>query len=328
MKQLIKYCSVIFALLLAASIIGGCLMAGVNLVQNIIEETSVPEEYPGDNSIWYRTEEGDVVFLGMHFGGSQGVMSGTFSEIDPDEVNRLNIESASGELVIEVGDSYRVDYENIPDDYIIEVELGSLNVYREDKILVWGSVLQETPKIHITVPEGVTLDKVDVDSGSGAVRISEIATEVFWLDSGSGSVSISKVEAEDARFNTGSGSLTIKESVLGDTEVDAGSGFITFDQVQASNLVVDSGSGRINFEGRLTGNCVFDTGSGSVNLDIYGAQEDYNIRAELGSGGLYINGKKVQITDMEYDNARNLLIFDTGSGRVSIKYHESSDNTR
>ena len=328
MKQLIKYCAVILALLLAASIIGGCLMAGVNLAQTLIDETKIPEELEGDNSIWYRTEDGDVVFLGMHFGGSQGVKSGTVTEINPEEVRRLNIESAAGELVIEVGDSYRVDFENIPDDYIIEVALGALNIYREDKIFVWNSVLRETPKLHITVPEGTVLDKIDVDSGSGSVRISEVVTETFWLDSGSGNVTISNVTAEDARFNTGSGSLTVKESVLGETEVDAGSGFITFDEVKASNLVVDSGSGRINYEGELTGNCVFETGSGAVNLDIYGKEEDYNIRADLGSGGLYINGKKEQNTDIEYDNARNLLIFDTGSGRVSIKYHESSDNTR
>ena len=54
MKQVIKYAALLFALVLAASIIGGCLTAGVSLVQGLYDEFSFPEELEGrENSLWY-----------------------------------------------------------------------------------------------------------------------------------------------------------------------------------------------------------------------------------------------------------------------------------
>lgn len=65
MKRVIKYAALIFALVLAASIIGGCLTAGVALVRVIADNTENGEEYnrnSGDgNGIWYRDEDGDGI---------------------------------------------------------------------------------------------------------------------------------------------------------------------------------------------------------------------------------------------------------------------------
>ncbi len=363
MKQVIKYAAVVFALVLAASIIGGCLTAGVGVVRMIVDKT---EEQNGadrngkeGNGLWYRTEDGDVVFLGIRLGNSGDVKSGT-ETFAASEIKSLEMEELSGELIIEPWeqDYIEVNYEDIPEDYVIRNAGGVLVIENEVNFFFINMIFAETPKIHIRVPVnsvfedviidkgsgsmkliGITADVVDVDSGSGAVNISEVDSEDFYINSGSGLVNISRVNADEvcvdsgsgavtlSEINTrktvldsGSGTVTVKDSVTGETSVDTGSGYISFEDVTAENMALESGSGRVKYTGWLTGDCVFDTSSGSVNLEVYGEEEDYNIRADLGSGGLYINGAKARDTEIEYDDADNLLIFDTGSGRVSVKF--------
>lgn len=364
MKQIIKYAAVVFALVLAASIIGGCLTAGVGVVRMLVDKT---EEQSGtgrtendNNGLWYRTEDGDVVVFGIHIGNSGDVKSGT-ETFESSDIKSLEMEDISGELIIEPWEQeyIEVKYEDIPEDYVIRNSGGVLLIENEVDFFLLNMSFAETPKIHIRIPVdsafedvlidkgsgsmkllGITADVVEIDSGSGAVTVSEVDTEEFYVNSGSGSVNVSEVNAESVSvdsgsgavvlskistqnmvLDSGSGSVTVKNSVTGETSVNTGSGFISFDEVTAENMTLDSGSGRVNYTGWLEGECVFETSSGSVNVEVYGEEEAYNIRADLGSGGLYINGEKTRDTDIEYTDAEHLLIFDTGSGRVSVKFH-------
>lgn len=333
MKQIIKYMAVAFALFLSAAIIGSCITAAVGLVQWISEEAGFSftegDENRADETtkLWYKTEEGDIMFFGIRLGNSGKLMSG-LEEFQGSEIGALDIECGSGELIIETWDSdmVAVEYENISERYEIGVNNGTLIVKEKAGIEIsFWSVVSETPRIHIKVPVNSSYSKVVIDRGSGSLVLDGLTADRLRLDSGSGSVKISNVTMADTTLDTGSGTLTVKNSVLGETKLEAGSGFCTFDEVIAKNMVIDSGSGRISYTGELTGNCVFDSGSGSVNLDIYGEKEEYNIRASLGSGGLYINGSKETEEYISYADADNLLIFDAGSGRISIKFHKASE---
>lgn len=341
MKRLIKYAALLFALVLAASIIGGCLTLGISLVQGLYEEFSYPEELEGqDNNLWYRTEDGDVVFLGIHFGNSGDVKSGSETYIGSD-IHSLDLEGTSGELLVEAWDNdfISVEYENIPEDYEIYNDDGTLTIELDGGIFFWGTFFTETPKIHVSVPAGKVFEEIEVekgsgsakiigvladilsvDNGSGGVGISNAQVKELHVDSGSGGVNISDTTAEKAKFYSGSGSFIVQNSDIGDASMDAGSGFVNFEDITAKNLVVDSGSGRVDVSGVLTGNSVFDTGSGSVNVVIYGEEEDYNIRADMGSGSFYLNGDKEKDTHIEHNGADNLLVFDAGSGRVSVEF--------
>ncbi|MBO5354208.1 MAG: DUF4097 family beta strand repeat protein [Lachnospiraceae bacterium] len=365
MKQVIKYAAVVFALVLAASIIGGCLTAGVGVVRMLVDKT---EEQNGaerngkeGNGLWYRDEDGDVVVFGVRLGNTGDVKSGT-ETFAASEIESIQLEDMSGELTVETWeqDYIEVWYEDIPEDYVIKKAGRTLVIENEVDFFFVNLSFVETPKIRIRVPadsvfeevvidkgsgsmkvSGITADVLEVDSGSGAVTISETDSEDFYVNSGSGSVNISRVNAEEISIDSGSGAVilsevtaqntildsgsgtvTVKNSMTGETSVDTGSGFISFEEVTAENMVLDSGSGRVNYIGWMTGECVFETASGSVNLEVYGAEEDYNIRADLGSGGLYINGEKARDTEIEYADAENKLMFDTGSGRVSVKFNE------
>ncbi len=345
MKQLIKYVSLLFALVLAASIIGGCLTAGVAVVQMIVEKAEVNGMDSGEgNDIWHRTEDGDVVFLGLRFGSSNEIKSGseTFNGAD---ITSMELECLSGELIVEVweNDTISVTYENISEDYEIKNVEGTLIICREDRIFSINRTFNKISKFHVQIPKslvfqnviadkgsgsmnvtGISSENLRLDSGSGSVHVSDIKAGVFKVDSGSGAVLIENATAERTVVDSGSGAVRMKNSDLGETSIDAGSGLMNLEEVTTENLVVDSGSGRLDYTGYLVGNCVFDTASGTVSLNIYGAEEDYNIRADLGSGGFYINGDKEKDTEIEHAGAENLLIFDAGSGKVSVNFVEGS----
>jgi len=327
MKQVIKYAALLFALVLAASIIGGCLTAGVSLVQGLYDEFSFPEELEGrENSLWYRDENGDVFFLGMQFGDSGEVKSGS-ETFNGSEIDSMYIEVGSGELIVEAWDntSVSVVYENIPEEYEIVVDDKTLNIEKEDRITFFGiTSFMETPKIHVSVPADLVFNMVEIDKGSGSAKINGIAVEDFIVDNGSGGITISDIVAEECEFNSGSGSFVVQNSNLGEPSIDTGSGFVNLENVTAKNLVLDTGSGRVDVSGILTGNCVFESGSGSLNVVVYGDEEDYNFRTDMGSGSFYLNGKK---EDNDYDKenkrAKYLLVFDAGSGRVSLEFDKT-----
>ncbi len=346
MKQVIKYAAVIFALILAASIIGGCLTAGVAIAKNIVEKTedNGDRNNKNDNGIWYRDEDGDVVFLGMHFGGSEEVMSGS-EEFDASVIDSLELEGMSGELIIETweGDFIAVLYESISEDYEIYNDGGTLVIKRDGNNFFWDHSFIETPKIRVRVPEGKQFKEVEVDKGSGSAKISGISAKDFnmdngsggvgisnvtaeriHVDSGSGGVNISDVEAEKSVFNSGSGSFVVQNSSLGGSSMDTGSGFVNLENIVAENLVLETGSGRVDVSGILTGNCMFESGSGSLNVVVYGEEKDYNFRTDMGSGSFYLNGRKEdkEKQNVEYADADHLLVFDAGSGRVSLEFKE------
>ncbi len=322
MKQVIKYAALIFALILAASIIGSCLTAGVAIAREIMDRTSVDDNYSnGSNGIWYRDEEGDVVFMGIHFGGKDDAKSGSESFVGS-EIDSLYVESYIGELVIDTWaqDQILVVYENIPETYEIYSNDGTLVIEKEDGIFLWGTFTSNNTKINITVPEGQVFGKVEVDKGSGRGEITGLSADMLKVDSGSGSMTISEVTVQKTVLDSGSGAFNVRNSSLGETSMDSGSGFVNFENITAVNLVLDSGSGRVDVSGVLTGNCVFDTGSGSVDVEIYGSEEDYNVRADMGSGSFYFNGKKTDDIRTDNRDAKHLLVFDAGSGRVSVEF--------
>lgn len=320
MKRVIKYAAVLFALVLSVSIIGSCLMAGVKLVQRLVATSEGTEEY---KDIWYRKENGDIVFLGITIGSRSDGKSGMESFAAAD-VHSLYLEGGHGFMEVQEWqqDYFSVEYENIPDDYEIYNDAGILTIVREKAVFSLGVTFDKPSKIYVRVPEGTVLKTAEVSNASGSMTITGISAEKLFVDKGSGSADISGITAKNSVFDSGSGSINVRDSSLGVTEVDSGSGGVNLENVVAENLVLDSGSGRVDISGELTGKCLFDSGSGSVNIVIYGEEENYNISTDIGSGSFYLNGRKEKEEKIEYRGAENLLVFDAGSGRVSLEFAE------
>lgn len=353
MKRLIKYAALLFALILSASIIGGCLLAGVSVARIIAEKTEKTAENNrdnGGNDLWYRDDNGDVVFLGIHLGESSGEVKSGSEQFNAAEITALDINVGSGELIVEVWDrdEIYVEYENIPVEYEFFVDDETLVIDKEDRInFIWNVSITEMPKIHVSVPSAKMFEKINVDKGSGSAKlidllvddcnvdngsgglgISNVTAEKLSVDSGSGGVNISDTKAKKSVFNSGSGSFIVKNCKLGVTTMDSGSGTVIMEDIIAKDLRAEAGSGRVEVRGVLTGKCDFESGSGSVSVVVYGNEEDYNYRTDMGSGGFYLNGKKADKNYSKSDKrAQYLLTFDAGSGRVSLDFDETKTLT-
>ena len=331
MKQVIKYAALIFALILAASIIGGCLSAGVVLVRNIADKTGDLSIEKTDNALWSWEEDGTLVF---HLGkktistGSGEVKSGTESFADYD-ITSMDIDVVSCDIIVEPWDNeyVSVEYQNIPVEYRIYEEGGILKIEVTDNInFIWNN-FTEKQEIRVYAPASVTYEKLDLEKTSGSSKITGMKVTELKVESVSGSTNISGITAEKSALKSTSGSVTVKDCALGDASLDSTSGTINFENVSAKNLVLDTTSGRVNYSGTLTGNSVFESTSGAINVVLDGKEEDYDLRVDMGSGSFYLNGKKENDNHIEHDGARNVIVFDAGSGRVSVDFQETSGET-
>ncbi|HUG29576.1 MAG TPA: DUF4097 family beta strand repeat-containing protein, partial [Candidatus Limnocylindria bacterium] len=115
--------------------------------------------------------------------------------------------------------------------------------------------------------DGVTTERLEVDTGSGSVELLRTAAPSLLVDTGSGSVEADlTVAVHDAMIDTGSGSVTLRvpEDLDARGVLDSGSGSVRTDfavevtQQRRSYLngVIGAGNGRI----------VVDTGSGGIRL--------------------------------------------------------------
>lgn len=319
MNKIIKYIAIIFAVALSVGIIGSCVAALAAIVQGVTKDADFrPEDASG---AVYHDENGNLVVFGLQIGGTEETVSftKTFKE---EEIRSISVDTGAVDVIIETGDKFEVVAENVPKSYKAEIKDGVLLVYKESRpfFLFSFGFFAPQQKITVTVPEGFVAEKFSVHSGSGRMEITGIHADRLLLDTGSGAVSLSQANSSRAEIDTGSGKVEVLNSSLGVTKVDSGSGAVIFSGIETENFSIDSGSGRVSYEGMMAGNCIFHMGSGSVSIVLNASEQEYSIRADMGSGNFYLNGKKLKDIDIENRQAENALLFDCGSGRVSLEF--------
>lgn len=325
LQKVIKYCAMAFAIFLSVVIFGSI----------IAVVTGVATGIAGIN---YLTEDKERIDL-----------SEQYSETEIAELGLQNIlVDCNAYITVQRGDVLSVEATNVTEDYKIKCANGKLSVVQEDNdfegfrfvIGNWDKEMQE--QVVLTVPESftakqiaihsgsgrvsvseVTSERLELDSGSGAVEISDVTADSLYVDSGSGRVSLTGVNATESAFNTGSGSVKGEDVSLGKLKVNSGSGAVRLMELTAKDVMLDSGSGSVELAGIITGTCEFETGSGSTIVAIDGAEEEYLVKAECGSGAFRINGKKKE--EGSYGkNVKGSLFFDAGSGSVDVTFHTPS----
>ena len=112
----------------------------------------------------------------------------------------------------------------------------------------------------VSIPKDMNLD---VDDGSGSIRIEDIAGDVK-VDDGSGSMEIMNIKG-NLDVDDGSGEIEV-EGVYGDVSIDDGSGSMIIRNIEGSVTVRD-GSGSITIDGVEKDVYIPSDGSGSVRVN-------------------------------------------------------------
>ncbi len=140
--------------------------------------------------------------------------------------------------------------------------------------------------VNLTVSMPKNMD-LDVDDGSGYIKINDIAGNVN-VDDGSGSIEIVNAKG-NVEVDDGSGEILL-EKITGDVSVGDGSGDVEVEGV-SGDVSVNDGSGSI-FIRNIGGNVTVRDGSGSITID--GVEKDVYIPSE-GSGSVSVKNVKGKV---------------------------------
>ena len=195
---------------------------------------------------------------------------------------KLDIELKYDELILEEGDSFCVRvYDDSGKNVTVKESSDTLKVRSTKK-------LSKTRKVHISYPEDVKLQELEIEMGAGTVYLNrDIETEKLSVEMGAGEFeSKNPVTAREADLEIGTGSMTFADLSARKTD----------------------------------GEC----GLGELNLTLTGTQENYNYDLECGVGNLDVGsdsysglGREKSISNTGADRKLDL---ECGMGNVSVNF--------
>ena len=216
-------------------------------------------------------------------------------EVSNDEILSLEIDIDSTSLTIKNGNEFMVETNN---EYISSSERNGKLILKE-KNRNWFRRSSKSELV-ITLPLDIKFDNVDIDTGSGKIRIEQLITEKLDFDFGAGSTEIESLEVFD------------------NAKIDGGAGKIKILSGDINDLDLDLGVGEFTMSSSLTGNNKIDAGIGEVNIDLIGNLEQYKIKASKGIGNIRLDGEKIK-NDTLYGTGDNYLEIDGGIGDIEIE---------
>ncbi len=268
-QQVIKVLAIIFAIFIIVNVVGGVIF-GISLFAEI---TMIGEQ---------RTDKSTTK---------------EFSQIYENKVDTIKVETAVSKLTIQKGTRLKVEGSNLPSKFTSKVSGTTLTV-KEEGNKKW---LNEnvTSEIIITIPEGKTLTKLEIDSGVGTNHIQDLTVETLDLDCGVGTMQINNV------------------TVLSKTKINGGAGRTVVEDCEFEKLDLDSGVGEMVISADLTGNSKIDSGVGRLSLNLLRSEKDYTIKTQSGLGRMTLNGKKCTDNGI-YGSGNEEIKIDGGVGVIEI----------
>ena len=256
-------------------------LTGVNSLKRILWMT----EWDDDHDDYDDIDDDDYVdHDGMEYSaevGNESSTDGTVYQLKY-QPTKLDIELKYDELILEEGDSFCVRvYDDSGKNVTVKESSDTLKVRSTKK-------LSKTRKVHISYPEDVKLQELEIEMGAGTVYLNrDIETEKLSVEMGAGEFdSKNPVTAEEADLEIGTGSMT-------------------FADLSAK---------------KISGEC----GLGELDLTMTGTQEDYNYDLECGVGNLDVGsdsysglGREKSISNTGADRKLDL---ECGMGNVSVDF--------
>jgi DUF4097 and DUF4098 domain-containing protein YvlB len=230
-----------------------------------------------------------------------------FSETYTD-VKSLDIDNATGEFRIKIGETFKIEAQNVPESFEAKVDSNGELTIRENKNRVhflwfnfngFGSI---NSKITLYLPANFVAEEVKIDTGAGSVTVEDLHTEYLSISAGAGNISGRNITAEEVKVEGGVGNVNLNEVNFKDAEFDCGVG----------NLAI---------EGILVGDNKIDCGVGEVDLNLKGDIKDYDLDIDSGVGSVRVNGEKISELDNNNDADHSIKV-DGGVGNVKIDIKE------
>lgn len=220
----------------------------------------------------------------------------TFDQVYSD-ITELEIEGLSAEIMITVGEEFRVKALGMKGLLGVVSKGGKLEIEEQMKLFVPKSI---GGKMVITVPRDLVLEQVAIETGAGKFTIKDIAVVDFELDHGAGVLELENVTFDKTDIDGGAGLIKISSSVLGKLELDAG-------------------VGEVVLEASVGDQSKISCGIGEVKVTLLGESADYRIKTEKGIGQIKIAGVN-QENGVVYGTGNIDLEVEGGIGNLDISF--------
>jgi hypothetical protein len=173
------------------------------------------------------------------------------------------------------------------------------------------------------VTSHATRGGLNIDTGSGDVLV-EDASGAVALETGSGDVRITRMKDGDLKVETGSGSVVGSGIATGAATIETGSGDIRLTDITAPQLSLETGSGSVRADLRGSPELLhIDTGSGDVTLHL-SEGIDATVDLETGSGDFDLDFPLQLVRKSEGNlrgkigDGRGRIEIETGSGDIAL----------
>ncbi|MDF2941225.1 MAG: putative rane protein [Herbinix sp.] len=279
-QRVIKYCAIAFAIMLTIGIVSGIAHAAFALVSVVSGDTFSREDR---NTIDFNETYADV--------------------------KSLDIENATGDFKIKIGETFKIEAQDVSESFDAKVDGNGELTIRESKNrgnFFWfnfGGFDSINSKVTLYLPANFVAEEAKIDSGAGSVTIDSLKTDYLFISAGAGNINGRDMTAEEVKIDGGVGNVNLNEVNFNDADFDCG-------------------VGNLNIDGILVGNNKIDCGVGEVDLSLKGNIDDYDLDIDSGVGTIRVNGEKISESDRRNNSAANSIKVDGGVGNVKIDIKE------
>ena len=260
----------------------------------------VPSEEQTDESVNEHEKEHEKEH------GKETVHTQKANQIASTNIQKIDLQIKTRNIVIKSGDIESISYEGILDTDEIKVDQEKLKIEDHSKLL---KNVNKNVTLEIIIPNRL-IHEIEVENKTGDVTLQGIETNELSLELGVGDIELEEVTIHsETEIKGGTGDIQVKDSTF----------YSKFD--------IEEGAGDIAFIGELMGNVKINCGIGDVKLEVDNHRDNYHIVAEGGVNSLKIDGEKMggslatQYND-NYENNRFDMKLEVGVGDVQVNFND------
>lgn len=226
-----------------------------------------------------------------------------------ENVKSLEINNATGEFKIIVGEDFNIKAENVNRSFRAEVESDGTLVISDHKnkngfpFTFFDGIDSPNSKVVLYIPSDFVAKKADIESGAG-------------------NVTIEGLKADELQISAGAGNLNGTDIMAEKVDIEGGLGNVTLEDINFSDTVLESGMGNLRVSGSLLDKTDISCGVGEVELNLTGNPSDYGYTVKTGIGNVRLNGEKITNDSSYNTDAPNVIDVDGGIGNVDIYIKE------
>lgn len=226
---------------------------------------------PGDWGIGVSEIDGE----GEEISGESTVLK----QVDVNKLSRLNIRMEAGELDIKEAKNgyFQINNKEKRGTCFVDYEENELTISFKSKGHGKGA------KATLWIPQGVSLEDLEVNVGAGKVEVENLSGENVSVDVGAGQFVVEDVKATALTIDVDAGEFKNKRKITAGT----------------ARLHVNAGNLEVNLLDAKDAN--LDVDMGHIDVKFSGAAIDYDIDAEVSVGEINIDGDKFYL-GKEYES--------------------------